>query len=220
MTTLKEVQKNPTLLEFIRQAEKALKTLDYTDHGLRHSKLVAARARTLAAEMGLPKREQELASIAGFCHDLGNFLSRTYHNYLGALIFQQVFANDFSPKELAIIMQAIANHDRDEMKFVSRVSAVLVLADKSHVERSRVTIRDMVKIREDIHNKVNYAVKSSRLGINKRKKFITLSLRVDTKFLAPMEYFEIFTERMVFCRKAAKYLGYKFGLVINNFKLL
>jgi len=25
---------------------------------------------------------------------------------------------------------------------------------------------------------------------------------------------------MVYCRKAAKFLGYKFGLIINNFKLL
>jgi hypothetical protein len=35
-----------------------------------------------------------------------------------------------------------------------------------------------------------------------------------------MEYFEIFTERMAYCRQAAKYLGYKFSLVINNVKLL
>jgi len=47
-----------------------------------------------------------------------------------------------------------------------------------------------------------------------------LTLRIDTNFVPIMEYFEIFTERMVFCRKAAKYLGYDFGLVINNFKLL
>jgi len=35
-----------------------------------------------------------------------------------------------------------------------------------------------------------------------------------------MEYFEIFTERMAYCRRAADYFGYKFSLVINNFKLL
>lgn len=220
MITLKEVQKNPSVLEFIKQTEATLKIHDYTEHGLKHARLVANRARTVAREIGLPKRSQELASIAGFTHDFANFLSRTYHNYLGALIFQQLFANDFPPRELAIIMQAIANHDKDEMKFSHSVSAIVVLADKSDVNRSRVTIKDMKKIKTDIHNRVNFAVKSSRLGINKRSRRITLSLKIDTNFVPVVEYFEIFTTRMIYCRKAASYLGYKFGLVINNFKLL
>jgi hypothetical protein len=47
-----------------------------------------------------------------------------------------------------------------------------------------------------------------------------LVLKIDTNFVAVMEYFEIFTERMAYCRKAAEYLGYKFGLTVNGFKLL
>jgi len=220
MITFKEIQKNPSVLEFIKQTEVTLKAHNYTHHGLRHAKLVANRARTVAREIGLPKRSQELVSIAGFTHDFANFLSRTYHNYLGALIFQQLFADDFSPRELAVIMQAIANHDKYEMKFSNSVSAIVVLADKSDVHRSRVTIKDMKKIKADIHGRVNYATKSSRLGINKRSKRITLSLKIDTNFVPLMEYFEIFTGRMVYCRKAASYLGYKFGLVVNSIKLL
>ena len=106
------------------------------------------------------------------------------------------------------------------MKFSNSVSAVVVLADKSDVHRSRVTIRNTKKIKTDIHNRVNYATKSSHLGINKRNKRITLSLKIDTNFVPLMEYFEIFTERMIYCRKAASYLGYKFGLVINSVELL
>lgn len=218
--TLKEVKKNPFVLEYLRQTEATLKTHDYTDHGIRHSQLVAARSRTVARELGFSKREQELAAIAGFVHDFANFLSRTYHNYLGALIFQQIFINDFSPKELALIMQAIAIHDKYEMRFSNSISAILVLADKSDVRRSRVTIKNMKIIKTDPHNRVNWAVKSGKLGIDKRKKRITLDLKIDTNFVPVMEYFEIFTDRMVFCRRAAKYLNYKFGLVINNFKLL
>ena len=218
--TLKEVQKNPLVLEFIRQTETTLKVHDYTHHGLRHANLVADRARTVARVIGLSEKEQELSSIAAFCHDFANFLSRTYHNYLGAVMFQQIFANDFSPKELAIIMQAIANHDKYKMEFSNPVSAVVVLADKSDVHRSRVTIKDIEKIKADIHNRVNYATKTSRLGINKKSKRITLNLKIDTKFVPLIEYFEIFTDRMVYCRKAASYLGYKFGLVINSVKVL
>ncbi len=218
--TLKEIQKNPCVLEFLNQTEACLKIHNYTDHGLRHAKLVATRARTVARETGLSKRSQELAAIAGFTHDFANFLSRTYHNYLGALIFHQLFINDFSPKESSLIMQAIANHDKYKMEFSNSVSAIVVLADKSDVRRSRVIVKDMKKIKSDIHNRVNFATRSSRLGINKKSKRITLSLKIDTNFTPIMEYFEIFTERMIYCRKAAAYLGYKFGLVINNFKLL
>ncbi len=218
--TLKEVKKNPQVLEFLRQTNIVLKVHNFTDHGLKHANLVANRARTIAKETGLSEREQELVAIAGFLHDFANFLSRTYHNYLGALIFLQIFNDDFPPRELAEISQAIANHDKYEMKLSNPISAILVLADKSHVHRSRVVIKDMKVIKSDIHNRVNFAVRASRLKINRRKRQISLILKIDTNFIPVMEYFEIFTERMVFCRKAAEYLGYKFGLVINNFKLL
>ena len=217
--TLKEVEKNPFVSEFIKQSEIALRALNYTDHGLRHSVLVAARARTLALGIGLTKREQELAAISAYCHDFANFLSRNYHSYLGALLFQQIFKNEFSAKELTIIMQAIATHDSDEMNFTSPISAVVVLADKSDVRRDRVIIKDLNLIKSDIHNRVNYAVKAGKLGFSKDKT-ITLSLKINTHFVPVMEYFEIFTERMAYCRKAAEYLNYHFGLVINNFKLL
>jgi len=220
MLTLAEVKKNPQLLEFIKQTEIALKALGYTEHGLEHSKLVADRARTIAKEIRLPKNQQELAAIAGFCHDMGSFLSRSRHNDLGALLFHQVFQKDFSPKEMALIMETISNHDKEEMEFSHSVPAVVVLADKSDVRRTRVYTKDVNKIKGDIHDRVNYATKLSRLKINKKKKQITLILKIDVNFVPIMEYFEIFTDRMIYCRKAAQYLGYKFGLVINNFKLL
>lgn len=220
MITLNQIKKNPQILEFIKQTEISLTAIYFTEHGLRHSNLVADRARSVAKEIGLSEKEQELSAIAGFCHDMGNFLSRTNHNYFGALLFQQVFSSDFSPEELVLIMEAIANHDKGEMNFTNAISAVVVLADKSDVHRSRVTVKVMNEIKSDIHDRVNFATKMSRLKIDKTKKRITLTFKIDTNFVPIMEYFEIFTGRMVYCRKAAKYLNYDFCLVINNFKLL
>ncbi|MFH0856516.1 MAG: HD domain-containing protein [bacterium] len=216
MLTLSDIKKNPQVLEFIKQTEISLNALSYTEHGLRHAELVTARAREIANRIGLEKREVELAEIAGFVHDMGNFLSRTYHNYLASLLFHQIFMDDFPPAEIAIIMQAIANHDKEEMKFTSAISAVVVLADKSDVHYSRVTDDGD----DDIHDRVNRATELSRLKIDKNKKRIILNLQINTSSVSVMEYFEIFTERMVYCRKAAEFLGYDFGLVINNFKLL
>ena len=214
------VKNNPQVLEFIKKTDITLKVLGYTEHGIKHSSLVADRAISIAKEIGLSKKNQELAAISSFCHDMGNFLSRKYHNHLGATLFHQIFANDFSPGDLSVIMQAISFHDRSKMALAHPVSAVTIIADKSDVRRSRVLERRMQKIRSDIHDRVNYATKKSHLKINKRKKNITLILKIDTNFVPVIEYFEIFTNRMVYCRKAANFLDYKFGLVINNFKLL
>jgi metal-dependent HD superfamily phosphatase/phosphodiesterase len=87
--TLKVIQKNPCVLEFLNQTDACLKVHNYTDHGLRHAKLVATRARTVDREIGLPKRSQELSAIAGITNDFANFLSRTIQTYLGALILHQ-----------------------------------------------------------------------------------------------------------------------------------
>lgn len=220
MLKYEQVKKNPQILSFIRQTEVALSAIGYTKHGLGHATLVADRARDIAKKIGLPERTQELASIAGFCHDMGNFLGRKYHHYLGALLFHQVFPNE-DPKEVAIVMEAIANHDRrSDMKICNPVSAAVILADKSDVRRSRVRDKSKENLRRDIHARVNYGTTDSKLKVDPKKKKITLSLKIDTDFVPIMEYFEIFTERMIYCRQAANFLGCQFELVINKVKLL
>ena len=220
MTTLDDVKKDLQVLNFISQTEEALAALAYTDHGLRHTNIVSDRAMKIAKDIGLSPREIELAGIAGFCHDMGNFMTRDYHHYFGALIFHQIFQKDFAPEEMSMIMQAISNHDKKEMNFTHKISAILVLADKSDVDRSRVLSKDKEEIKKDIHNRVNYATTESSLKVDKVNKRITLSLKIDTNFVPIMEYFEIFTERMMFCRTAAEFLGYNFGIVINKTRLL
>lgn len=221
MITLSEIKKHPLILEYIHQSERVLSVSGYTEHGLRHSTLITERAQNLARIIGLDKRESELAAIAAFCHDMGNFMGRKFHHYFGALLFNQVFGQEFIPQELTIIMQAIANHDSEELDFANTQSAIVVLADKSDVHQTRV-INKLPRSRRsmDIHDRVNYAVKNNSLKIDAKFKKIILTLEIDTNFVPIMEYFEIFTKRMIYCRKAAKYLGYSFCLVINNFKLL
>ena len=49
---------------------------------------------------------------------------------------------------------------------------------------------------------------------------MTLELTVDTEFGSVMEYFEIFLQRMILCRKAAEKLGLQFKLLINDQQLI
>lgn len=218
---LAEIKSNPLVLEFIRESESALKALSYTEHGLRHATLVSDRGRNIAYEIGLDETEVELAAIAGFCHDMGNFVGRTNHHYWGAVLFSQIFHTDFSPQELVRVMEAISNHDKEgRMRFINAISAVVVLADKSDVDRKRVITKDLLAIKKDIHDRVNYATTDAHLKVNKKLKKIILTLKIDTRFVDIIEYFEIFTERMTYCRTAARYLDYDFDLMINNTALL
>ena len=121
-------------------------------------------------------------------------------------------------RDIATVVSAIGNHDEGTGVPVDAVSAALILADKSDVRRSRVRNRD--KTTFDIHDRVNYSVKSSSLEISEDKKIITLRLSIDTAYGSIMEYFEIFMNRMLLCRKAAEKLGLTFKLEINGQPLL
>lgn len=217
--TLEQVKNNSKIKSFIAQTDDFLDAMGYTDHGPRHINIVADRARTLAKSLGLNKQDQESAAISGYCHDMGNFLGRSQHHYWASILFSQVFINEVDGPELATIMQAIVTHDKDEVKITNKVSAVLILADKSDVHRTRVRNKDLKNIKSDIHDRVNYSVTENKFLINTDKKEIMLRLKIDTKVTELIEYFEIFIDRMTYCRLAANYLGYKFVLYINNFKL-
>lgn len=219
MITLEEVKNNQKIKEFIKQTEKYLDSLGFTDHGQRHISIVSDRTRKLARNLNLSKRDEELASIAGYCHDIGNFLGRDNHHFWSALLFSQVYINEMPTQDLSEIMQAIASHDKDNLNIINDITACLILADKSDVHRTRVKERNIEKIREDIHDRVNYSVIKNDLKISKKNKQITLKLEIDTEITKPMDYFEIFLERMIYCRKAANFMKYDFVLIINNFKL-
>ena len=101
---------------------------------------------------------------------------------------------------------------------VSPVAAALILADKSDVRRNRVYNQDSSSF--DIHDRVNYSVTKAELKINEAHTLIKLKLTVDTHFGSVMDYFEIFMQRMLLCRKAAEKLGLQFKLMINEQQLI
>lgn len=72
----------------------------------------------------------------------------------------------------------------------------------------------------DKHDKVNYAVTDSKFLINKDEKKVILDLTIDTKISPVLDYFEIFMDRTMMSKYAAKYLDIWFELRINDTKLL
>lgn len=217
--TLREVRAHPAVKTFIGLADRYLGELGYTEHGFRHAKIVARDARRVLAELGHDDREAERAAIAGYLHDIGNFVSRDMHHQTGAAISYQILRELGMPLgEVGIVLGAIGNHEEGIGHPVSPEGAALILADKADVHRSRVRNKDREHF--DIHDRVNYASESSFLLADATGHTVTLELRIDTTISKIMEYFEIFLGRMTMCRRAAEFLRCQFRLVINGSELL
>ena len=219
MITPTEIKQNEQIRTYIEKADEALAALGYTEHSYAHVTRVAHFAEKIMADLGYPRRMQELAWIAGYMHDIGNVINRIDHAQSGAVMaFRILNELDMEPAEIAEIVTAIGNHDEGTGRPVSPMAAALILADKSDVRRSRV--RNPEKKTFDIHDRVNYSVEKSLLKINREHSLIKLKLSVDTHYGSVMDYFEIFLERMVLCRKAAEKLGLQFKLMINEQSLI
>jgi metal-dependent HD superfamily phosphatase/phosphodiesterase len=212
------VRAHPDVVAFMAKADEYLALLGYTEHGVRHASLVAHIAFNVLDRLGYPAETAELAAVAGYLHDVGNFIDREAHARSAAHIAYQVLKEvGFEPAEYAVVMGAIANHDEEEGQVLDQVSAALVLADKSDVHRSRV--RDPRNTSVDIHDRVNYAAERSFLNVDAQTRRITLELTIDTSISGVMEYFEIFLSRMIMCRRAAAFLTCGFAMEINGVRI-
>ena len=217
--TPEEIYSSPEATAYVDAGNGCLGALGFTEHGRAHAKLCAASASRILRSLGHDARTCELAEIAGYLHDIGNIVNRVDHAHSGAIMaFTFLNRLNMPPEEIAVVCSAIGYHDEKTAFPVNAVSAALILSDKSDVRRSRVR-KDAI-IATDIHDRVNFAVESSVLRIDAENKTCALDVVIDTDICPVMEYFEIFLDRMVLCRKAADFLGLTFELIINETRLL
>jgi uncharacterized protein len=217
--TLQDVRQDHEVQVFVRKADENLGVLGYTEHGPRHCGLVADIAENVLLRLEYPERTAELAAIAGYLHDIGNGINRLDHGIGAALLSRHILERlGMAPDEYAEVMCAIGNHEEEYGQAVSPLAAAVILGDKSDVHRSRVRVIDPDT--DDIHDRVNMATTRSFLKVDPGEHTITLELEIDTDIIQVMQYFEIFLDRMVMCRRAAEFLGCRFGIVINGTRLL
>jgi len=218
LITLEEIQQDSLISTFISNADRVMEGLGYTEHGFRHANLTARIAYNVLSRLGLEERLANLACIAGYLHDVGNMVSREGHGQTGALLVYDALKGRMAAADLAVVMAAVGNHEVEGGETVSQVAAAVILADKSDVHRSRV--RKSAQIDFDIHDRVNYAAEQSFLRVDSTARTITLELTIDTEISHVMEYFEIFLQRMMMCRRAAAQIECTFKLTINGATLL
>lgn len=219
MLTYKEIRSNAAINTYIHKADESLVALGFTEHSFAHVSRVAETAKYILETLGYPERDVELAMIAAYLHDIGNLINRIDHAQSGAVMAFRILDNlGADADEIATITTAIGNHDEGTAVAVNHVAAALILSDKTDVRRSRVRNSDITSF--DIHDRVNYSVNNADVKIVEDKKVLSLKMTIDTRYCSVMDYFEIFLNRMILCRKAAEKLGLQFRLIINEQQVL
>ena len=194
--TFEEIRNNKEIATYISMADQSLASMGYTDHSFGH-----------------------VLKCAKVVNDIGNSINRVDHGLNGAcMAFNILTRLEMNPKDIALIIAAIGNHDESAAFPVNSIAAALILADKSDVRRTRV--RNQETHEENIHDRVNYAVVDSSLTLDKLERSVTLNLTIDTEITQIMDYFEIFLTRMNLCKLAAKKLQASFKLIINGLELI
>ena len=219
MITLEDVKNNEEVQAFVNASQKQLKALGYTEHSNRHIGIVSKRTEEILTKLGYDEHTIELGKIAGYLHDIGNCVNRVDHAHSGAILAYNILKEiGMSAEDRAEITMAIGNHDEGTGTAVSAISAALILADKSDVHRDRVVNTNMSTF--DMHDRVNYAVTKAELEVDEQAKKVILKLTIDTEICPVLDYFQIFMDRTMMSKYAAKYLHIWFELVINGTKLL
>ena len=217
MVTYQEVRANEDIKTYIKMADETMASMRFTEHSFAHVVRCADVAGGILEKLGYDERTVELAQIAAYMHDIGNVVNRIDHAQSGAVMaFRLLDKMGMKAEEISRIVTAIGNHDEKTAFPVNEVAAAIIIADKSDVRRSRVRAEERATISEDIHDRVNYAVEKSKLVLDTDSKKFTLYLTVDETISRISEYFEIFMERMLLCRRSAKYFGAEFEVNING----
>lgn len=217
--TLDIVESDAELLAYLEMGDTYLGAIGYTEHGMRHANLTAHIAGNILRRLGFDERTAEIAAIAGFIHDVGNCVSRSDHWISSATIARDALVRlgmDYT--EVAMVMNAVGNHEEDASDPATPVAAAVVIADKADVHATRV--REMDPANWDIHDRVNHSAKRSFLRVDSDTRTLTFEVDIDTSEIQIIDYFEIFLERMQLCRRAATVLDARFSLVINGTRLL
>ena len=217
--TIEDVKNHKLVSGLIEAANEYLGAIGYTEHGFRHASMVSGVSQNILQQLNYREPLTKLAAIAGYLHDIGNVINRNDHGRSSAMIALKIMEElGCDPMEIAYVVSAIGNHEEHTGEPINPVAAAMILADKSDVHQTRVRNPRMVAF--DIHDRVNYAAERSFLKVDEQNKTITLELTINTEISQVMEYFEIFLDRMIMCRRAASFLHCVFELVINEKKIV
>ncbi len=223
LLNFEDIRNNEEILTYLKFTDDYFASIGYKEHGLSHALCTAERSSDILRQLGYTARTQELAKIAGFLHDIGNLVGRRGHAQSGAVIAMHILskmdiAEEKYNSDIFEIFGAIGSHEDKTMTPPTEIAAAVVLGDKTDVRCQR--LRTEEEKFKDVHSKVIAACNNTKLEFIKDNCEISLSIDINTKICSIMEYFEIFTQRTIYCSKACSVLNCIFSLYINGDRFL
>ena len=213
--TLDTIIKSEKISTLVAHANRCLEMIGYTDHGPRHVGYVSRIAGEILSKLGRPERRVELAKIAGWVHDVGNMINRKHHGLNGAVMLFPILCDMGMPLDEACdVCAAVGSHEEETGNPVSDISAALIIADKVDAHRARVRLRKYNV--NDIHDRVNYAIQSTKMTVQDDTISIDYTM---SEVSSPMDFLAIYLTRIQMCEQSAKFLGCKFALYINGVRI-
>lgn len=223
MLIFKDIKNNEEILTYLKYSDDVFASMGYKKHGISHAMHTAQRAGFILEKLGYTKRVQELAKIAGYLHDIGNLVARRDHARSGAVMAMAILGELQTQEEkyngdVYEIFNAIGCHEDKGFAPSTAIAAAVILGDRTDVRAQR--LRNDEQDFRDVHSKVIAACQRTNLEVFKDEKEISLWLDIDTEICSIMEYFEIFTQRTLYCSRACETLKCKFSLYINGDQFL
>lgn len=207
-----ELLKDPTIIKYLENADRCVRSFGFTEHGIAHSMKVGETAKVI---LDLLHKDSSLAKVTGLLHDIGNSINRQDHAISGAVLAHSILlSKGVLVDDILKIITAIGNHDESSCNICDELTAAIVIADKIDIRRTRVKKWDMNTL--DIHDRVNYAVIDSVVTVN--NNVIEVKFMLDPEYARVCDFYSIYGSRVKLCNKAARVLGCKFELVVEEVK--
>ena len=218
MVRYEELKNDMEIITLLEEGNKNTNGISKIDHSINHCMIVAEKGATILKLLGYDQHLQELVKIIGFLHDIGYAVNQERYAEFGAILAYQLIVQRGMPiGDAADVMFAIGNQDHCE-SINDSLSAALVIADKTDVRRSRIMKKESSQV--DVSCLVNEAVLRSSLRIDAEHRVICLDLQIDNKLCSMYDYFQIFLDRMIICKRASKQLKSSFAITVNGIKML
>jgi hypothetical protein len=216
---LKKLKENESIQWYIEKCNEYIGAIGALEHSTRHSNIVSDRSFYILKSLNYEEKLCNLASIAGYFHDIGNIINRNEHGRSSALMLMPFLKEiGLDDKDISTILGALGNHEEKTGYIVNPVGAAVIIADKSELYKDRVRKKDISTFTP--RDRVNFAVQYSEIEVDNNKKIIKMFLKIDTDIVSVLEYFEIFLTKMLMCQRAANFLECSFQLFINNDRFL
>jgi hypothetical protein len=233
---LELVRDHAEVTGLLQMADEFLAGQGFTEHGFRHANLVGHIAYNVLTYLGHDEHLAELAAVAGYLHDIGNVVSRSQHGQSSGLIAFTILRElDVPIADIAAVIVAdksdvhrsrvresgdIETDIHDRVNFAV-TSSFLRVCDRTDPDSLDSDAGVQAEVDEVMKEKGVRPAKSLVAPVQDvPAKTLTLELEVDTTVTPVFEYFEIFMDRMVMCRRAGRTLGAEFKITVNDVPVL